>query len=67
MKGTYRYIPRDRREVVECDHWNDIPSEIAELIAFKPEPPPEPHTPEQHDAIEAMPVKLQEVMARCRR
>jgi hypothetical protein len=67
MNGVYRYIPCDRREVVECDHWDDIPQDIAELIAFKPEIPPEPHTAEEHEAIEALPAKLREIMARCRR
>ena len=66
-RGTFRFIRRGSRAVETCQHWDDIPYDLAELIAFKPEIPPEPHTPEEHEMIDTLPAKMQEIMARCRR
>lgn len=63
--GIYRFIVAG--ELRSCYHWDDIPADIDELVAFKPDIPPEPHTPEEHAFIEALPSKLREVMKRCQR
>ena len=65
--GEYRFIQRGSRDVKTCYHWDDIPHELDALIAFKPEIPPEPHTEEEHEMIETLPAKMQEIMARCQR
>lgn len=63
--GKYRFIVNG--ELRACDHWDDIPEVIDELIAFVPDVPPEPHTEAEHDVIDALPAMLQEVMKRCQR
>ena len=67
MRGVYRYIPRDRREVVECAHWDDIPAEIDELVCFRPAIPDEPNCELEQQMIETLGAKFWELRARCRR
>lgn len=38
--------------------WLDIPMAFEELIAFEPDIPPPPHTPEQHAEIERWEARL---------
>lgn len=45
--------------------WSDelLELPITQVMAFHaPDPPPSPHTPEQHDAIAAWPERLRELM-----
>lgn len=63
--GEYRFVVCG--EMRSCSHWDDIPEVIDDLIAFKPDVPTEPHSEEEHAAIDALPAKLQEIMERCQR
>jgi hypothetical protein len=37
------------------DRYEDIPDDLDHVIEFLPEIPPEPHTAQQHEEIEAWP------------
>lgn len=63
--GTYIVLAGGRW--LELGHWDDIPEAIDELIAFLPEIPPGPHTPEEHDEMARLTDRLHEVLARCPR
>jgi hypothetical protein len=51
-------------KLVTFTKFEDIPTQIDMLIAFVPEIPPEPHSKEQHDEIDAWVDKFNEVMER---
>jgi hypothetical protein len=42
---------RDEIEVYDC--YDDIPDDLDHVIEFVPEIPPEPHTQQQHEEIDA--------------
>ena len=43
-----------RRDVIEVyDRYDDIPDDLDHVIEFLPEIPPEPHTQQQHEEIDA--------------
>jgi hypothetical protein len=45
-----------RRDLLEVyDRYEDIPDDLDHVIEFLPEIPPEPHTAQQHEEIEAWP------------
>lgn len=67
VTGVGRYAWLDAEGVRhDATHWDDIPAEIDELIAFVPDTAPEPHTQEDHDAMNAFGAKFDEVFARTR-
>ena len=41
-----------------CRRWEDVPLVFEEVIAFQPDIPPPPHTPEQHAEIERWEARL---------
>lgn len=65
MKG--RYVVREGEELLIFDHFEDIPLEFDNLIEFLPEFPPGPHTKEQHEVIDTLGDKLDELLKRERR
>jgi len=46
MKGTELFV---------YDQYKDIPADLDHVIEFLPEIPPEPHSQEQHEEINAWP------------
>lgn len=62
--GTGFYKVLNNGKTLTFDHWDNIPEEFDNLIAFQPDIPPGPHTPEEHDEIETLPAKLAEFMKR---
>lgn len=50
MKGIFEYVNADYKHDV-VDDSTLIPDTARELILFKVEPPPPPHTPQQHEEI----------------
>ena len=61
---AHKYVIRINESLLELSNYDDIPSEFDNLISFEPEVPPEPHTEEQHEEIEAWNDKLKELMKR---
>lgn len=52
-----------RNGIIEVyDKYEDIPDDLERVIRFLPEYPEGPHTPEQHEEIEAWNGKLQRLM-----
>ena len=62
MKG--RFVIRDNGKLFEYEEYNDIPQVFDHLIAFEPEFPPGPHTPEQHDEMGTLNNLLHELLQR---
>lgn len=48
--------------IEEYNDYDRIPLDFDHVIAFLPEIPPGPHTPEQHEEIESWNGKLQKLM-----
>ena len=65
--GPGRYAVVIGPDVHHYTHWDQIPDEFDNLVAFVPEIPPEPHTDAQHADIERLPAILRDIMARERR
>ncbi len=61
---AHKFVIRINESLLEFSNYDDIPSEFDNLISFEPEVPPEPHTEEQHEEIEAWNDKLKELMKR---
>ena len=59
---AHKFVIRINESLLEFSNYDDIPSEFDNLISFEPEVPPEPHTEEQHEEIEAWHDKLKELM-----
>lgn len=53
--GDGEYLVMINGEVIEFQHWDEIPDTFEHMIKFYPNIPPEPHTPEQHHAIDQIP------------
>jgi hypothetical protein len=53
MGHRFVIMRNDVLEVYDC--YNDIPDDLDHVIEFLPEIPPEPHTDQQHEEIEAWP------------
>ena len=64
---AHKFVIRINESLLEFSNYDDIPSEFDNLISFEPEVPPEPHTEEQHEEIEAWNDKLKELMKREKR
>lgn len=65
MKGIF--VIREGDQLFTYNDFEEIPSAYDNLIEFKPEYPPPPHTKEQHDYIDTFGRKLDELMNRERR
>lgn len=61
---TGRFVFRVAGVARTYRRWEDVPLAFEEVIAFQPDIPPPPHTPEQHAEIEAWDVRLQELLRR---
>jgi len=60
MAHEFKIIRNDKLETYY--EYEDIPNEFEHLIKFAPEIPPEPHTEEQHEEIEAWQHKFKRLM-----
>lgn len=56
---TGRFVFRVAGVLRTYRDWRVCPAVFDELVAFEPDIPPPPHTPEQHAAIEAWAARLQ--------
>lgn len=61
---TGRFVFRVAGVLRTYRDWRICPEVFDELVAFEPDVPPPPHTPEQHAEIEAWDVRLQELLRR---
>lgn len=59
---TGRFVFRVAGVVRTYRDWRMCPLAFDELIAFEPDVPPPPHTPEQHAEIDAWDARLQELL-----
>ena len=62
--GTGSYVYKDRGEDYEVDHWDKLPASYDNLLKFVPVVSSEPHTEEQHKAINTLPAMLKDFMTR---
>ena len=63
--GKYQYL--DAGGVLQtCDHWDDLPAVMMDIVRFEPGVLPEPHSTEDHAAMDSYVDKLREIMDRCR-
>ena len=52
-----------RNDVIEVyDQYESIPDDLEHVIEFLPEIPPEPHTHQQHEEIDAWPDRFSKLM-----
>lgn len=61
---THEFIVLIDGKLVTYQHLEDIPEKIDNVISFKPELPPGPHTEHEHDEIDEWNDKLLELMKR---
>ncbi|MGB1197167.1 MAG: hypothetical protein ACPG3W_10855 [Synechococcus sp.] len=59
---TGRFVFRVAGVARTYRHWDEVPIAFEEVIAFQPDIPLPPHTPEQHAEIEAWDARLQELL-----
>jgi hypothetical protein len=59
-----KYVVLIDSELYTYTDYDEIPEQFDHLIEFAPEIPPPPHTPEQHEWLETLNTKLQELMTR---
>ena len=62
MKG--QFIVRVGTSLLEFSDYNNIPDKFDNVISFKPEYPPSPHSEEDHAYIKTFDSKLKELMKR---
>ena len=65
MKG--RFVIREGNELLLYENYEDIPLVFDNIIEFLPDVPPGPHTKEQHEWIDKLGDKLDELLKRERR
>ena len=58
----HKFVVRIGPDLREFDRYEDIPDSIDQVIEFRPEIPPGPHTQEQHDEIESWIPKFERLM-----
>ena len=56
------FVVRKGDEVFTYEQYEDIPEDFDHLIEFRPEIPPPPHTPEEHDEIDSWLSKFERLM-----
>lgn len=66
MNGRYSWVDTDGT-LRHGTRWDDLPAEMDRLVAFVPDYPEPPHTPEDHALMAGFDAKLKEALARCRR
>lgn len=49
----HRFVIMKGTELFVYDQYKDIPDDLDHVIEFLPEIPPEPHTQQQHEEIDA--------------
>lgn len=59
---AHRFVVKVGNEILEFQHYEDIPDVFDHLLAFQPEVPPPPHTEEQHQEIESWMSKFNRLM-----
>ncbi len=62
LKG--RFVVRVEGGLKTYNDYNEIPSNIEDVISFEPDVPLGPHTPEEHEEIEHWQYRLQLLMRR---
>ena len=62
MGHYFKILENGRAKVYQ--RFEDIPQSFENVIEFKPEVPPPPHTEEQHEEIDSWGDKLKELMSR---
>lgn len=60
--GTYLVIVDGK--ICRYTHWDDIPDAFENIVSFRPDIPPSPHTREQHREIERIPEIFKQFMER---
>ena len=60
--GAGEYVVLVGTELVTVDHWDKIPEVFDNVIKWLPVVPPEPHTHEQHEAIETFQSRFQALL-----
>ena len=60
----HRFTVRVGVELHSFERYEDIPDEFDHVIEFIPEIPAPPHTPQQHDEIEAWQPRFEQLMER---
>lgn len=60
MKGTFEYISANYR-LCKCDNSTLIPPDALEMVLFKVEGRPEPHTQADHEADALIGVEFQRI------
>jgi len=58
----HRFVIMISGQLQEFSRYEDIPDVFDRVIEFCPEIPPDPHTPEQHDEIDAWVPRFQRLM-----
>jgi len=58
----HRFVLRKGDQILAFDRYEDIPDDFDHVIEFRPEIPDPPHTPQQHDEIEAWQPRFQRLM-----
>ena len=62
MAHYFKILKNEKTRVYQA--FEDIPKSFENVIAFKPEIPPPPHTEEQHNEIDSWGEKLKDLMKR---
>jgi len=62
MAHYFKILKNGKTRVYQA--FEDIPESFENVIAFKPEIPPPPHTEEQHNEIDSWGEKLKDLMKR---
>ena len=58
----HRFLVRVGKQLLEFHRYEDIPDQIDQVIEFRPEIPPGPHTEQQHAEIESWVPKFERLM-----
>ena len=61
---THKFVILKNNKLEVYDKYEDIPESFDNLIEFRPDIPPAPHTHDEHDEIETWNNKLKELMKR---
>lgn len=64
---SHCFIILKDNELIEYTRYDDIPMEFDNLICYKPEIIPPPHTEEQHKENEVWEYRIKELLARERK
>ena len=59
---AHRFVVRIGHEIHTFERYEDIPAEFDNIIEFRPEIPPPPHTAEQHQEIDSWLPRFERLM-----